>query len=153
MKSFLTIAMLLAAFAIVSACSRAEPPPPQPAPQPSTTPTPQTASPALDPCDKAETQAELNSCWSNEQREAERRADESFATVSDWLRRREQAGVLKMFEEAQAKWADYRDAHCSAVAGVYEGGSMAPMQEAHCRADLAESRRRALETAMSDAAN
>ena len=117
-----------------------------------TAPTPG-GSPSLDggPCDAAETQAEMTRCWADEQRAAERRADEAFREATAWLRGRDQTDAAKMFADAHASWARYRDVHCQAVAAVYAGGSMAPMQEAHCRADLAAQRTRALETILADA--
>ena len=93
----------------------------------------------------------MTRCWADEQRMAERRADEALAKATEWLRGRDQAGAAKMFADAQDAWTQYRETHCQAVAAVYAGGSMAPMQEAHCRADLAAQRTRALETILADA--
>ncbi len=93
----------------------------------------------------------MTRCWADEQRTAERRSDEALASAVEWLRGRDQADAAARFEKAHAAWATYRDTHCQAIAKVYAGGSMAPMQEAQCRAGLAAQRTRALETILADA--
>ena len=110
------------------------------------------AAPAVaGPCDSAETQADMTRCWADEQRTAERRSDEALTRAVEWLRGRDQGDAAARFEKGHAAWAAYREAHGQAVAAVYAGGSMAPMQEAQCRADLAAQRTRALETILADA--
>ena len=103
------------------------------------------------PCRTATTQAELTRCWSDESRDAEAKALATFVRVAAWLRDRDSTAALRAIEDGQATWAAYRDAHCGAVAEVYEGGSLGPMQEARCRAGLARLRQRELDALMSDA--
>ena len=105
----------------------------------------------VDPCRTATTQAELTRCWSDESRTADTEARAAFERVTAWLRDRGSEAALRAVEDGQAAWLAYRDAHCGAVAEVYEGGSLGPMQEARCRAGLARSRHRELDTLMSDA--
>ena len=68
-----------------------------------------------------------------------------------WLRTRGCVATLRAIEEGQPTWAAYRDAHCAAVAAVYDGASVGPMQEARCRAGLARLRQGELDTLMRDA--
>ncbi len=146
------IAILIALAA--GACTGENAPAAQPSASVAPAPAPQTpdgAPTAAGPCDDAETQAEMTQCWANEQRTAERRADETMTKAVDWLRLRDQPDAVTSFQDAHAAWRAYRDAHCRAVAAVYAGGSMAPMQEAHCRAELAVERARALETILAEA--
>jgi uncharacterized protein YecT (DUF1311 family) len=119
---------------------------PAPAPQ-----TPDSTPIAAAPCDSVETQSEMTRCWADEQRAAERRVDETMTKAVDWLRLRDQPDAVARFQDAHAAWGAYRDAHCGAIAAVYAGGSMAPMQEAHCRAELAAQRTRVLDTILADA--
>jgi uncharacterized protein YecT (DUF1311 family) len=106
---------------------------------------------ATDPCRTATTQAELTRCWSDESRLAEEETRAAQARVVDWLRNRGSEASVRAIEDGQTTWAAYRDAHCAAVATVYDGGSLGPMQEARCRADLARLRQGELDTLMSDA--
>ena len=48
--------------------------------------------------------------------------------------------TTEMTEQAQAKWVEYRDTHCAAVAAIYQGGSMQPMQRDACLVRLTEQR-------------
>ena len=146
--------VVLIAIAAIS-CTSGTPPESQtvesgaagPAPAASGAPAPARAGPR----DSAETQADMTRCWADEQRTAERQSEEALTRTVDWLRGRDQGDAAARFEKAHAAWAIYRDAHCQAVAAVYAGGSMAPMQEAQCRAVLAAQRTRALETILEDA--
>jgi uncharacterized protein YecT (DUF1311 family) len=103
-----------------------------------------------DPCQRIEAQAELSKCWGDAANRAEARSREAYQKVVAWLGKRDQADVVKMVEEAQSRWEDYRDAQCEAAAGVYDGGSIAPMAEAQCKARLAEQRARELDAMMAD---
>lgn len=144
-----TIALLLLAGLVVSCGQQAPPPSPANAPSPAASPGVATQ----DPCSSAESQAEMTRCWSEAAVAAEQRSGEAYAQLATWLQQRQQSDVAQRFSEAQARWETYRDAHCESVTAVYEGGSMAGLQAAHCRARLAEQRRRELEAVMSDADN
>jgi uncharacterized protein YecT (DUF1311 family) len=51
-----------------------------------------------------------------------------------------QAGAVKALKKAQRAWIDYRDGHCEGVSYEAAGGTMQPMLEAGCKADLTEKR-------------
>ena len=104
-----------------------------------------------DPCGAATTQTELTRCWSVQSRQAEAEARTALTRVVAWLRDRGSAAALRAVEDGESRWIAYRDTQCAAVAAVYDGGSLGPMQEARCRAGLAEARRRELDALMADA--
>jgi uncharacterized protein YecT (DUF1311 family) len=120
----------------------------QPAP-PSAVPAPD-AAPA-NACDTAQTQAELTACWSSAADKAKARAEEQYTRVRTWIGERRQPRVATALRRTQLLWEEYRDVYCDAVAGLYDGGTVAATQRAHCRAALDERRATDLATLMSDA--
>ena len=87
-----------------------------------------------DPCSTATSQAQLNRCWANQADKAERRLS---AALDSALAK---TTVRSTAETAQEKWKEYRDAECTAVAALYEGGSMQPMQHSACLVHLTNER-------------
>lgn len=85
-------------------------------------------------CATARTQLQLNRCWA---REAESSGKRLAAAIGKLLK---DTPVRGKVETAQTKWAEYRDAQCDAVAAIYEGGSMQPMQRASCVVHLTDQR-------------
>ena len=85
-------------------------------------------------CATARTQMELNRCWAREADNAGRRLGATLSATLD------KVAVRDKIEQAQTKWIEYRDAHCAAVAALYEGGSMQPMQRASCVVRLTDQR-------------
>ena len=112
---------------------------------------PSTEAGAKDPCGEAETQADLTACWTRVATEARSRATATYARASEWLAQRGQPGAQQRLKQAQASWERYRAAYCGAVAAVYEGGSIAGMQQAHCEATLDAQHADQLTTLMNDA--
>ncbi|MFM4877940.1 lysozyme inhibitor LprI family protein [Aeromonas caviae] len=53
---------------------------------------------------------------------------------------------LERLRTAQRAWIAFRDAQCRYEAGVYEGGSMAPMVHSSCLTQLTEARTKDLNT-------
>lgn len=106
---------------------------------------------AADPCSEAETQADLTACWTRAAAEARSRATTTYARASDWLAQRGQAGAQQRLKQAQSSWERYRTTYCAAVAAVYEGGSVAGTQQAHCEATLDTQHADQLTTLMNDA--
>ncbi|MFM5077672.1 lysozyme inhibitor LprI family protein, partial [Aeromonas caviae] len=53
---------------------------------------------------------------------------------------------LERLRTAQRAWITFRDAQCRYEAGVYEGGSMAPMVHSSCLTQLTEARTKDLNT-------
>ena len=111
---------------------------------------PQTA--AAEPCPDADTQAEMTSCWSQQAQEAERAVAEAQRGITVRLTEDRDSDSATRFERAQAQWAAYRDAHCEAVAHLSEGGSIAPLQLAQCRARMARERGAELKLVLDDVA-
>jgi len=98
-----------------------------------------------------ETQAELGACWSRAADEARARAAATYARAAQWLEGRQQHTARQRLADAQRQWDLYRKAYCDAVAGVYEGGSVAGTQRAHCEATLDARHADELATLISDA--
>lgn len=48
--------------------------------------------------------------------------------------------------QAQKNWIKYKEAHCKAIAGLYEGGSMRGMVYSNCLETLTIERKKNLET-------
>ena len=48
--------------------------------------------------------------------------------------------------QAQRNWIKYKEAHCKAIADLYEGGSMRGMVYSNCLETLTNERKRNLET-------
>lgn len=85
-------------------------------------------------CATARSQLELNRCWAHEADIVRQRLAATLKATLD------ETPVRAQTEQAQAKWVEYRDAHCAAVAAIYEGGSMQPMQRDACLVRLSEQR-------------
>src|ERR1700676_507830 len=85
-------------------------------------------------CAAARSQLELNRCWAHEADMAAQRLAATLKSTLDKTPVRAQTG------QAQAKWVDYRDTHCAAVAAISQGGSMQPMQRDACLVRLTEQR-------------
>jgi uncharacterized protein YecT (DUF1311 family) len=105
------------------------------------------------PCAAADSQAAMTRCWGEEATAAEQHSTATYEKVLNWLQERQQDDVVKLFRETQARWESFRNAHCDSIAAVYDGGSIAGLQQAQCRLRLAEARTRELELVMSDANN
>jgi len=110
-----------------------------------------TADDAADECAAAQTQAELTACWTSAADRARTRAEAEYGRVRSWIAEREQPHVAESLQRAQVLWAQYRDTYCDAVAGVYEGGTVAAMQRAHCRASMDTDRANDLAALINDA--
>ena len=87
-----------------------------------------------DPCSAASSQAQLNRCWANQADKAERRLNAALDAALA------KTTVRSSVETAQEKWKEYRDAEFAAVAALYEGGSMEPMQHSACLVHLTNER-------------
>ena len=85
-------------------------------------------------CASARSQLEMNRCWAREADVANQRLAATLKSTLD------KTPVRAQTEQGQAKWVEYRDAHCAAVAAIYEGGSMQPMQRDSCVVRLTEQR-------------
>ncbi|MBN1771776.1 MAG: DUF1311 domain-containing protein [Deltaproteobacteria bacterium] len=105
---------------------------------------------ASGPCDGAGTQTELTRCFAQAAERVERALAGEFGALCARVRRAGSTGSLEALEAGQARWESYRDVHCRVIAMLRGGGSLGPMQEAGCRAMLAEQRRAALQALLAD---
>ncbi len=90
----------------------------------------------VDPCAKAQTQADLNDCWGKQYQAADAVLNQSYRQLVAMLDDEEKS-QLKAVETA---WLKYRDANCEFVADQYKGGTMRPMAYAVCLDDMTRSR-------------
>jgi|KBSSwiStaDraftv2_1062776.scaffolds.fasta_scaffold197299_3 uncharacterized protein YecT (DUF1311 family) len=137
--------------AVLAGCKAETAPPDRTTPAASTPPAEHAASPGqTGPCDAAETQLELTRCWTDARHAAESKAQAAFAALADRVHRRNDTDLDRQFQTADERWTAFVEAQCSAQTALYKGGSMAALEDAHCRADLAEQRRQQLEAARVD---
>ena len=85
-------------------------------------------------CSTAHSQLELNRCWADEAGKADERL---AAALKKAL---EQSPAHADAERAEEKWIEYREAQCTAVASLYQGGSMESMQRSSCLVRLTDQR-------------
>ena len=98
------------------------------------------------PCEDAQTQADMNICWGNEYKKADAALNQTYQKLVAMLEAEEKI-QLKTAENA---WLKYRDANCEFVADQYKGGSMRPMIEAICLADVTNNRNTELKNQIKD---
>ncbi|HEX3561023.1 MAG TPA: lysozyme inhibitor LprI family protein [Pyrinomonadaceae bacterium] len=91
---------------------------------------------AVNPCDDARTQLDMNIC-----------ADKQFKIADAELNRVYNQLASKLEEDKRAKlkaaevsWLKYRDSNCDYEASLYEGGSMQPMTYSFCLERMTKSR-------------
>src|SRR5436190_13705137 len=98
------------------------------------------------PCEEAQTQADMNICWGNEYKKADAALNKTYQQLVAMLDE-EQKLQLKTAENA---WLKYRDTHCEFVADQYKGGSIRPMIDAICLADVTNNRATELKNQIKD---
>ena len=76
------------------------------------------------------TQMEMNQCAANDYRSADRDLNAFYSKLEK----------SKELVSAERAWITYRDAECAYQVKAVEGGSMAPMVQALCLADLTKQR-------------
>lgn len=89
-----------------------------------------------DPCANPVTQFDMNQCAGK----AYRAADETMNQVYRKLVAMLDEGEKAKLKEAQVAWLKYRDTNCEFVGDQYAGGSIRPLIEATCLADMTKSR-------------
>ena len=92
------------------------------------------------PCEDAQTQADMNNCWGNEYKKADAQLNRTYQELAAIL----EADDKTELKDAENAWIKYRDAHCQFVSDQYRGGSMRPMIEAICLADVTGNRTKEL---------
>ena len=99
-----------------------------------------------DPCANAQSQAEMNICWGKEYKAADAILNQVYRQLVAKLDDDEKT-QLKGVESA---WLKYRDANCEFVAEQYKGGTIRPMIDAMCLADMTRNRTAELRTQITD---
>ena len=89
-----------------------------------------------DPCANAQTQAEMNDCAGRAYKVADATLNQVYGKLIAMLDSEEKAQL----KDAQNAWLKYRDANCEFVADQYKGGSMRPMIQGYCLADMTKHR-------------
>jgi uncharacterized protein YecT (DUF1311 family) len=95
-----------------------------------------------DPCANPITQFDMNQCAGK----AYRAADETMNQVYRKLVSMLDEGEKAQLKEAQVAWLKYRDTNCEFVADEYKGGSIRPLIQATCLADMTKKRTTELKT-------
>ena len=95
-----------------------------------------------DPCANPLSQFEMNQCAGKAYRAADATMNQIYRKLVTMLNEDEQ-GQLK---EAQLAWLKYRDTNCEFVADEYKGGSIRPLIQATCLADMTKRRTTELKT-------
>ncbi len=95
-----------------------------------------------DPCANPVTQFEMNQCAGKAYRAADATMNSVYRKLVAMLDEDEKAKL----KEAQVAWLKYRDTNCEFVGDQYAGGSIRPLIEATCLADMTKSRATELKT-------
>ncbi len=91
-------------------------------------------------CSAPQTQADMTHCAGLAYQAADADLNATYQlAMNDWLGGRNAPSGQALLT-AQRAWLSYRDAHCSAVAAKYEGGSIQPMMHADCLTRLTKAR-------------
>ena len=98
------------------------------------------------PCADAQTQADMNICWGKEYKAA----DATLNQVYGQLMRKLDEADKPQLKQVETAWLKYRDANCEFVADQYKGGSIRPMIEAMCLADVTRNRTTELKNQIKD---
>jgi uncharacterized protein YecT (DUF1311 family) len=96
----------------------------------------------VDPCARAQSQADMNDCWGREYRSVDATLNQVYRQLVAMLNDEERSQL----KEAQTAWLKYRDANCEFVADQYKGGTMRPMVHAICLGDMTRNRTAELRT-------
>jgi uncharacterized protein YecT (DUF1311 family) len=95
-----------------------------------------------DPCEKAQSTAEMRDCVGREYREADAELNKVYQQVMSQL---EDEGHKAALKEAQLAWIKYRDANCEFESYLNRGGTIYPVVYEGCRAAMTVSRTKELQ--------
>ncbi|MDX7901349.1 lysozyme inhibitor LprI family protein [Aeromonas media] len=95
-----------------------------------------TAAQAEQDCTAPVTQTDMNICAFQDYQRADARLNAAYKKRVATLDKAQ----LDRLRTAQRAWITFRDAQCRYEAGVYEGGSMAPLVHSSCLTKLTEQR-------------
>ena len=93
-------------------------------------------------CTAPVTQTDMNICAFQDYQRADAKLNAAYKKRVASLEKAQ----LERLRTAQRAWIAFRDAQCRYEAGVYEGGSMAPMVHSSCLTQLTEARTKDLNT-------
>ncbi len=100
----------------------------------------------VDPCANAQSQADMNDCWGREYKAADATLNQVYRQLISKLDDEEKAQL----KEVESAWLKYRDANCNFVADQYKGGTIRPMIDAICLADMTKNRTAELRSQIKD---
>jgi uncharacterized protein YecT (DUF1311 family) len=103
-------------------------------------------SPKKNPCDRAQTQIEMNDCAAKQFRAADQKLNKLYAELSAKL----DPERLAKLKEAERAWIKFRDADCDFQSSLYKGGSIYPMIYNGCLTDNINNRLNQLEQMLKD---
>ena len=92
-----------------------------------------------DPCPDALTQLEINRCAAEQFRKSDKLLNVAYKRIMSKLSSADRANLVA----AQRAWLKYRSSNCWALR-KFNGGSLAPTDEAFCLQDLTDARTREL---------
>jgi uncharacterized protein YecT (DUF1311 family) len=87
--------------------------------------------PAQPRCGELATQSDMNQCFAREAARINALLEALLNEIRTSLEGAQRTGLVA----AQAQWVRYRDAHCTWLASLSEGGSIQPSVRATCLAD------------------
>jgi uncharacterized protein YecT (DUF1311 family) len=87
-------------------------------------------------CDDKQTTMELADCWNAELKKADAELNRVYQAA---LKKHRPENTVKL-RKAQRAWIAFRDAQCEAEGSIYQGGTIQPIIEAHCRVKLTQER-------------
>jgi uncharacterized protein YecT (DUF1311 family) len=87
-------------------------------------------------CEDKQTTMEMTNCMDGEVKKADAELNRVYQAA---LRKHRPENAVKL-RKTQRAWIAFRDAQCEAEGSIYEGGTIQPIVEAHCRVKLAQER-------------
>lgn len=99
-----------------------------------------------EPCANAQSQAEMNICWGKEYQAADATLNQVYRQLVAKLDDDEKVQL----KGVEAAWLKYRDANCDFVADQFKGGTMRPMIDAMCLAEMTQNRTAELRSQIKD---
>ena len=102
-----------------------------------------------DPCANAQTQAEMNNCAGKEYKTADAALNQVYQKLVSMLDDEEKVQL----KDAENAWLKYRDANCEFVADQYKGGTIRPMINGLCLAEMTRNRTTELKNQIKDRSN
>ena len=99
---------------------------------------------AAAPCDAPETQTQMNQCAGADYEAADKALNEAYREILADLRKTDEAqpdwGLAAAFRDSQRAWLPFRDRQCEWEALFVKGGSMQPLIQLSCLAEMTKQR-------------